>query len=254
MKEPTVATVKRLFALSRNRCAHPKCINPLVETSSGIVTGIICHIKARNPKGPRYDKAQNNEQRHHADNLILLCSRHSKIIDSDLTTYTVELLKELKEIHERNGSLDLPPGGGAFALKILDEYRAIYIHHTETLNIENAGTVNINEVKKRVKISAPEGSIAADLTRRNYAKHLIDRYNEYAAQQKDRQFSHVAIHAIIRKQYGAKWDLIRVEQFPSLCSFLHGRIDRTMRGKINKGSGHSNYSTFEEYLEKYSRR
>jgi hypothetical protein len=53
-KEPTAATVKRLFAFSKNQCAFPDCTIPIVE-ASGVVTGIICHIKARNRGGPRYD-------------------------------------------------------------------------------------------------------------------------------------------------------------------------------------------------------
>jgi hypothetical protein len=48
---------KRLFAMSRNRCAFPNCQQPLVD-QGGKVTGRICHIRAGQPGGPRYDAAQ----------------------------------------------------------------------------------------------------------------------------------------------------------------------------------------------------
>src|SRR5687768_11697745 len=70
MREPTVSTIKRLFALSANRCAFPKCGCPIVE-ETGTVTGIICHIKARSKGGPRYDSKQSDEERHAYPNLIL---------------------------------------------------------------------------------------------------------------------------------------------------------------------------------------
>ena len=107
-REPTRSTVKRLFALSKNACAFPGCDTPIVE-KSGVVTGIICHIKARNRGGPRYDRKQTAEERHAFDNLVLMCSRHSKIIDSQPKTYTVELLQEMKELHERDGNIEISP-------------------------------------------------------------------------------------------------------------------------------------------------
>jgi len=55
---PTETTIKRLFAVSGNRCAFPGCTAVLV--TGGVVTGEICHIKAQNPQGPRYDPAQSD--------------------------------------------------------------------------------------------------------------------------------------------------------------------------------------------------
>jgi hypothetical protein len=49
--EPSLVTVKRLFARSQNRCAFTGCDFPIVEESD-TVTGIICHINARSPGGP----------------------------------------------------------------------------------------------------------------------------------------------------------------------------------------------------------
>ena len=51
---PSPKTIKRLFSLSKNECAYPRCSNVLVNQTGNII-GEMCHINARNPGGPRYD-------------------------------------------------------------------------------------------------------------------------------------------------------------------------------------------------------
>jgi hypothetical protein len=99
-KEPSRPTMKRLFALSGNLCAFPKCSTPLVDPQSRSIVGEICHIKGEKSGASRYDAGQTNEQRHGFDNLILLCNVHHKIIDDDDTTYTIERLIQMKQEHE----------------------------------------------------------------------------------------------------------------------------------------------------------
>ena len=99
-KEPSRPTVKRLFAVSGNLCAFPKCSTPLVDPQSGSVVGEVCHIKGDKPGTARYDSAQANEQRHGFDNLVVLCGVHHKIVDDDDIAYTVERLIQLKQYHE----------------------------------------------------------------------------------------------------------------------------------------------------------
>lgn len=255
ISEPSLPTVKRLFALSQNRCAFPDCKNPLVE-DSGTVTGIICHIKARSKGGPRYDAKQTAEQRHAFENLILLCARHSKVIDSNPKTFTVELLGEMKEIHERNGNIDLLPSDVRKAEQLLDDYRKIYIYASGYVMLNSPGAVQgtnitIKNQKRTVKILPPDGCIASELPKRNYVKHLIDRYHEFASQQSGREFHYPAIYAEIKKEFGAKWDMIPLNLFEEVTRFLQRRIDRTKLGSINRGQGIPNYSKFEEYLSKY---
>lgn len=98
LTQPRLKTVKRLFAVARNRCAFKKCRRPLVE-ASGVVVGEICHIKGR-PGGPRFDPNQRDEERHGYDNLILMCPEHHKVIDDDVATYTADVLSALKKDHE----------------------------------------------------------------------------------------------------------------------------------------------------------
>jgi formylglycine-generating enzyme required for sulfatase activity len=100
MTGPALATIKRLYALSGNTCAFPECNNPLVDAASGKVTARICHIKARQPEGPRYDASQTDDERHAFENLLLMCPIHHDVIDSDTETYTVARLQEIKASHE----------------------------------------------------------------------------------------------------------------------------------------------------------
>jgi hypothetical protein len=96
----SVRIVKRLFAVSGNRCAFPGCKIPLVDPVSGKVTGRICHIKAHSPGGPRYDPLQTDEERHGYANLLLMCPIHHDVIDTDVDSYTVERLQTIKAQHE----------------------------------------------------------------------------------------------------------------------------------------------------------
>src|SRR5262245_30551379 len=120
-KGPSESSIKRLFALSRNRCSFPDCTTAIVQTS-GTVTGKICHIKARSPGGPRYDPAQTNEERHAFQNLILLCSVHHDIVDAEPEKFTVELLGEIKEMHERDGDIELSMDGARQVRRLMDSY------------------------------------------------------------------------------------------------------------------------------------
>lgn len=109
MDRPTSATVKRLFALSRNRCAFPGCDHPLVEPLSQKVVGRICHIKAASEKGPRFDATQTAEERHNFANLVVMCPTHHDVIDDDVDKYPVARLLDIKHEHESTSQQsDLP--------------------------------------------------------------------------------------------------------------------------------------------------
>lgn len=103
-RAPSDSTIKRLFALSSNKCAFPQCTTALIH--GDVVVGEICHIKAAKPGGPRYDENQSNIERHGFENLILMCGTHHTVIDSDEEAYTIERLTKLKSKHE-NGAVPI---------------------------------------------------------------------------------------------------------------------------------------------------
>lgn len=92
-------TLRLLYAHSGNCCAFEGCHLPIFE-DDGTLTGECCHIEAYSSNGPRYNDRQTNEDRNGYDNLVLMCHRHHKIIDSHPEQYTVEKLKSIKDSHE----------------------------------------------------------------------------------------------------------------------------------------------------------
>jgi hypothetical protein len=95
---PSTSTLKRLFALSGNRCAFPKCQAQLAQGATLI--GEVCHIKGKQPGSARYDPSQPGADRNSYDNLLLLCPNHHTIVDDDLESYTVGRLLKMKADHE----------------------------------------------------------------------------------------------------------------------------------------------------------
>jgi len=63
--------VKRLFAVSQNRCAFPKCPIPAHDGNSVLVQ--VCHIEGDKPGSARYRAEQPDRERHGFTNLVLLC-------------------------------------------------------------------------------------------------------------------------------------------------------------------------------------
>lgn len=255
--QPSLKTFKRLCTLSNNCCAFPDCTAPIIETS-GTSTGIVCHIKARRKGGPRYDPTQSDDDRHSFSNLILLCPRHSRIIDSEPNKYTVKILEDMKAAHNSGGLAEISAFHLRMAELLLKSYRTINVKTDGHVMIDSPGSVQATQVvfknhKRSIKLQPPRDSLASDLSRRNYVKHLLDRYQEFARQQPGREFRYPAIYSKITKEFGAKWDLVPLSSFDNLVSFLQRRIDRTMLGSMNKGKSIPNYSTFSEYRAKYER-
>ncbi|MPZ05704.1 MAG: hypothetical protein GEU26_04690 [Nitrososphaeraceae archaeon] len=92
--------VKKLFALSGNKCAIPTCNVQLVYEDTNMVKGIICHIEAASKGGPRYSQAQTEEERNDYHNLIILCPNCHTDIDKNQKKYPVEYLQKVKQQHE----------------------------------------------------------------------------------------------------------------------------------------------------------
>ncbi len=96
-------TRKILWGRSGNRCAF--CRNELVIDATTAddesVVGEECHIVSGKGQGPRYDSSYPSEQLDEAENLILLCRIHHKMVDDQYETYTTDILAKLKTNHEK---------------------------------------------------------------------------------------------------------------------------------------------------------
>lgn len=96
---PKRDVVRALFARSGNRCAFPGCTAHLVNERN-LFVGQICHIEAAEPGGERYNPQQTDDERRDYPNLILMCYSHH-VETNDVEVYTVEILMQMKERHER---------------------------------------------------------------------------------------------------------------------------------------------------------
>lgn len=100
-KRTTESDLKKLFALSGNKCAFPDC-TAAVFNSNRLLISEVCHIEAASPNGPRYNECMTDTERASYENLIVLCHPHHVEIDNDPNTFTVDYLKQLKSTHEEN--------------------------------------------------------------------------------------------------------------------------------------------------------
>lgn len=254
MSAPTLATTKRLFALSGNRCAFPDCTAPLVE-NSGTVTGEICHIRAANSGGPRFDQKQSDNERHAAANLLLLCARHHKLIDSEPEKYSTDTLEQLKRKQEQLGAIEISPATAKAAQQLLDNYLSVVIHSNYgQIAIQSPGaiqahTVNLKTTKSTILFTPPIGSVADDRAMLSYAKYLIARYQEFqkADSQKTGGYKYMAIYNALKREFKGDWKLLSSDRFGELVTFLQRRIDNTKQGRINHANSIRNYHSYEEH-------
>ena len=256
MGSPKTSTIKRLFAVSGNQCSYPGCEVPLVEPS-GTLTGEIAHIKAASENGPRYDDSQSEEERHGFSNLILLCGRHHKIIDTEVAEHPVEKLIKIKKRHEQSGPVEITPYTTFVAQALLKTYQNIVIkNNTGQVAVNSPGAIQTNTLhlkttKKKVTIAPPGGSVSSVLEMCSYIEYLISKYQDYQKQHKEKSggYKYMAIYNAIKREYGCKWQLVSAERFDNFVSFLQKKIDNTKVGRIRKSRNQKRYHSFEEHTK-----
>jgi hypothetical protein len=95
---------KILWSAAAGRCSFPDCSTPLISTTDGVsaVIGEMAHICGDKRGAARYAENQDEIMRDSHENLILLCPTHHTLIDKaeNVASYTVSLLKKLKNDHE----------------------------------------------------------------------------------------------------------------------------------------------------------
>ena len=118
----STTTLKILFALSGNECAHPECTNRLIadatEESDHVVIANICHIYAISPDGPRGKPGLAQDELNAPDNLILLCPNHHALVDGQHDTYSAEMLRSWKRSHESKMQKRLSVDGASVPLEV----------------------------------------------------------------------------------------------------------------------------------------
>ncbi len=138
-------------------------------------------------------------------------------------------------------------------MRVKNQFRtSISGSHARVYNAENM-TVRVSQARGRT--AYPQGSIGADLLRRNYVRYLVERYNHFkhadssfgSALKTLSKFSYAVIFKNVQSKFKAPTYFIPVERFDDLSDYLQTRIDQTILGKRNAARGQRNYETFDEY-------
>jgi hypothetical protein len=96
-----------LWASSGGICEFDGCEQRLVFEDAGKTVNIAdkAHIISHSPEGPRGEEKEkhgmNEEEIDSANNLILLCKNHHKLVDANPEKYTVDVLYNMKRKHEQ---------------------------------------------------------------------------------------------------------------------------------------------------------
>ncbi|MEC5395758.1 ABC-three component system protein [Bergeyella sp. RCAD1439] len=103
-RQYSVLTIKKLYALSGNRCAFPNCDVMFLNWEDDTNFSNICHIEDANQnthKADRYNPNMTSKERADYNNLLLLCPNHH-IETNNPEKYTVNVLREMKRNHEED--------------------------------------------------------------------------------------------------------------------------------------------------------
>lgn len=109
--EFTQAVKETLANRASQKCSNPDCrivtSGPHSIPNKFMNVGVAAHICAAAPGGKRYDPSMTPQQRADIENGIWLCPKCAKLIDSDESKYTPELLHAWKREHDTSISKEL---------------------------------------------------------------------------------------------------------------------------------------------------
>ena len=119
---------------------------PTDEPDGRVLIGVAAHICAASPGGPRYDPSQTTQQRRSIENGIWLCANCAKLIDDDVSRFSVHDLHRIKKNAENlaHDELKLSVTGDR------DDWRAFQISSIATfatpLEFPLSGTKKIDQI------------------------------------------------------------------------------------------------------------
>lgn len=145
------------------------------------------------------------------ENLIYICANcHSKVTQGQISPSEVAKVKEMvaagRHPYVNNRAAD----------------NVIHADFTRGINkgivANTIGRVEIKTTRNPLNVNPPTGSIASILSHRNYVKHLIDRYHEFKKIEVGQgSMKYPIFYQQIKKQFGAKWDMIPLQSFDALA-------------------------------------
>ena len=255
-------TLKVLLTRSQNRCAFPGCQEEIVDSTTGVVYGEVCHIEGVEAGAARHNPNLDKEAVNSEANLVLLCHKHHKDVHDGIIDILKRWLKEVKRRHELQGIVDISPAQAQSARLMLAEMaetapQRTYnnSHHFEAADnaIQN---ITINRISGRGKKSVPSvpptGTIGCDPAKRSYVSHLYNRLIDFKS--KIPKYNTTKASSIvarnISKLFGATWTNVPLSRYDGIVAYLQAEIDKTPIGRKNSARGAKNYSSYDEFMKK----
>ena len=153
-RQYTNKTIKRLYALSKNKCAFPGCTALLVNKNNAMNSNI-CHIEAASEGGERYNPSMTNKERADYKNLILLCIQHHDKTNN-VELYPVSVLQEMKASQESDIEtqvINKNPSMLKNAITAIANISLDSIEKTSNLNTFDPGEkITYNSIKRNVAL------------------------------------------------------------------------------------------------------
>ncbi len=113
--------------------------------------------------------------------------------------------------------------------------------HAQNVTIKSSG-------RPKLKAVFPPDVIGGSSDHRAYLRYLIDRYQDFAKAQQDREFSFPVVYMSIKRQFKANWDRIPLSRFQDAAHFVQAKIDCTLVGRQQKKQGKASYENFDNFL------
>ena len=255
-------TLKVLLTRSQNRCAFPGCQEEIVDSTTGVVYGEVCHIEGVEAGAARHNPNLDKEAVNSEANLVLLCHKHHKLVDTLPQQYDVGWLKEIKHRHEIQGVVEISPAQAQSARLMLAEMAEAASQRTynNSQHFEAADNaiqnITINKISGRGKRSVPSvppsGTIGCDPAKRSYVNHLYDRLIDFKS--KIPKYNAIKAASIVsrnvRKLFGSTWTNVPLSRYDGVIAYLQAEIDKTPIGRKNCARGKKNYSSYDEFMQK----
>jgi hypothetical protein len=233
-KVPKAVQTKVLTA-SRRRC----CVCFALHGDGAVKEGQIAHLD---------DDPANNDD----DNLTWLCLfHHAKwhARNNIAKGLTVEEVKEYRARLHRAIEEGAIPGGDEPPLKIQPTFNTTTGEKSTVINTVGDVTYNNRGGRRAATIAPPPEAIGSNAEMRAYLEYLVGRYIEWRKMAISRgidrrPFFHGVMNNLIKKEFGARANLVPQSRFDEVVAFVQKSIDQTIWGRRNP---QRNYHSFEEH-------
>lgn len=166
-----------LHSKSGNRCAMCKIILTDPTNENAACVGENAHIYGEKPDAARYDASKDEKFVNSEKNLIFLCCNCHKKVDTDIASYSVEYLFELKREHELWVKQKLEEQSLNYTFAELEVLANYILEEKGNLYFpESFEVLKIEDKIKKNSLETVQGYITMGLTSNNVIVDFINKY------------------------------------------------------------------------------